>query len=319
MNTMDLKNHIKQNRLKSYYIFTGDEVKMMDIYLAQMAKVFGANLKKLDSAKELANKLNNTSFIKSRFIYVLRDCKEFIQDDTFKSVITQNKTISDDIITIFIYTNIDKRSTFYKSFADEIIEFVPMRHDVLKRYIQKDVPLSNYNCEKLISICNGDYSRILLELDKIILYGKCKYPLFNEGSYNANKAFEHLIEDGVIHTPKYDVLFEFIDAVMLYKPKTAFHLLSLNSEESALPMITLLYNNTKQLLQVQSYTGTKSVLDASGLTSYQVKVAKSRCGRYSNGDLVYLLRLLRSVERSIKVGEIEERIAIPYVLTKFWG
>lgn len=312
MDLTTLKAHIKTGKLNSWYIFTGPEVKAMDIYLNQMASVRGATVTRLDSVSNLIQKLNSKSFVKNAQILILRDCKEFLSDDKLQAKITQNKTFSDYVI-VFIYSTIDKRSKLYKSYKDMIVEFEPFKLPVLVKYIQKDIDLSEDCSKQLAEICEMDYSRILLEIDKIKQYQKARPNI----SFDA--AMNKLLSTGVIYQPPYDAVFDFVDAVLKYKPKKAFRLLqeSYASGEATLVLISNLYNSTKQLLQVQSYKG-DNLSEATGLTPFQIKLASGRKGYYSNWDLVCFMRKLREVEKGLKIGEIEEMTAVPYALVSLW-
>lgn len=312
MDLSTLKAQIKTKNIENWYIFTGQEVKAMDIYINQMASVTDAKVTRLDSTSSLLTKLNSKSFIKSTQLLVLRDCKEFLSDENLQVKITQNNALQDYII-IFIYSTIDRRSRLYKSFQDKIVEFEPFSMQVLVKYIQKDIALNENNSKLLAEVCEMDYSRILLEIDKI--------KNFIKGSNkSADMALQQLIREGIIYKPPHDAIFDFIDAVLKYKVKQAFNLLeeSYASGEATLVLITNLYNNAKQLLQVQSYQG-DNLSESTGLTPFQIKLALGRKGIYSNGDLVYFMRKLREVEKGIKTGEIEESIAVIYALVSLWG
>lgn len=319
MDLTTLKAHIKTGKLNNWYVFTGPEVKAMDIYINQMASVKNTTVVRLDSIQNLLAKLNSKSFVKQAQILVLRDCKEFLSDDKLQAKITQNKTFSDYVI-IFIYSAVDKRSKLYKSHQDKIVEFEPFKMPVLVKYIQKEIDLSENFCKQLAEICEMDYSRILLEVDKIKNYHNSYNSIKNGPTLTYDIAMKQLLDNGTIYQPPYDAVFDFVDAVLKYKPKRAFNLLqeSYASGESTLVLISNLYNSTKQLLQVQSYKGDK-LAESTGLTPFQIKLASGRKGYYSNGDLVYFMRKLREVERGIKVGEIEESIAVPYALVSLWG
>ena len=313
MDLATLKAHIKTGNFNSWYIFTGPEVKAMDIYLNHMAEVRGATVTRLDSVANLVSKLNSKSFVRNAQILILRDSKEFLSDDKLQAKISQIKTNTEYII-VFIYSTIDKRSKLYKAHKDKIVEFEPLKMPVLVKYIQRDIDLNENDCKLLAEVCEMDYSRVLLEIDKIRQY--CTY----WPSMTADRALRDLLDDGVIYQPPHDAVFDFVDAVLKYKPKRAFNLLqeSYASGEATLVLISNLYNSTKQLLQVQSYQGNK-LAEATGLTPFQIKLASGRKGYYSSGDLVYFMRKLREVERGIKVGEIEESIAVPYALVSLWG
>jgi DNA polymerase III delta subunit len=315
MDVMDLatlKAHIKTGKLDNWYIFTGPEVKAMDIYLNQMASVNNATVVRLDSVSNLMQKLNSKSFVKNAQILILRDCKEFLSDDKLQAKITQIKTISDYVI-VFIYSAIDKRSKLYKSYKDKIVEFEPFKMPVLVKYIQKDIDLSEDFCKQLAEICEMDYSRILLEIDKIKQYKKAR------PKFSSDAAMSKLLSTGAIYEPPQDAVFDFVDAVLKYKPKLAFRLLqeSYASGEVTLVLIVNLYNSTKQLLQFQAYDG-NNLAEATGLTPFQIRLASGRKGYYPNSDLVHFMRKLREVEKGIKIGEIEESIAVPYALVSLW-
>lgn len=313
MELTNLKAQIRSGNLRNWYVLCGPEVKVMDIYINQIAKVRNAEVQRLDSITDLMRKLNSRSFIRNAQILVLRDCKEFLSDDKIKARITQNKTISDYII-IFVYSQIDKRTKFYKEHKDDIVEFDPLKMPILVKYIRKQIDLSERSATTLAEICEQDYSRILLEVDKIKTY------MTATNTSKADEALDHLMADGTIYIPPQDAVFDFVDAVLKYKPKLAFKLLqdSYDYGEATMVLLANLYNSTKQLIQVQSYKG-DNLASATGLTPFQIKLAKGRLNYYRIGDLVYFLRCIRAAEKGIKTGEIEEQMAVVYALVKLWG
>lgn len=313
MDLSTLKAHIKNKTFEPMYIFTGPEVGVMDIYIKQMAKVRDAIVTRLDGIEDLAKKMHKGSMLKNAQIYILRDSKEFIQDNELALKITQKNALTGEPL-ILIYTNIDKRSKFYKIFQDQIVEFQYMKSDILKKYIQKEIQLSDGAYDKLIEVCESDYSRILLEVDKIKRYCEATHN-------NAESSFGTLMKAGAIFQPPKDAVFDFVDAVLKGKKDLAFYLLKSSYEygEATMVLLSNLYNSTKQLLQVQSFKGDGKITEATGLTPFQVKLASERKGRNSIGDLIYLMRLVRDTEKGIKTGAIEEQMAMPYILANYWG
>lgn len=313
MDLQALKTHIKMKTFEPAYIFTGPEVGVMDIYIKQMAKVQNASIVMLDGIEDLAKKMHKGSFVKNASVYILRDSKEFIQDSELARKITSAGVLSGDIL-ILIYTNIDKRSKVYKTFQDSIVDFQPMKPEILVKYMQKEITLSNDAYMKLIEVCESDYSRILLEIDKIKRYAEAR-------GIASETAFNLLMTSGAIHQPPKDAVFDFVDAVLKGKKELAFALLKSSYEygEATMVLLSNLYNSTKQLLQVQSFKGDGKITEATGLTPFQVKLASERKGRNSIGDLIYLMRLVRDTEKGIKTGAIEEQMAVPYILANYWG
>lgn len=319
MNLSSLKSQIKSGQLNKWYVFVGPEVKVMDVYIEQIAKVKKATVQRLDEVSDLVKKSHSKSFVKQAHIYILRDCKDFLSNNDLKTFIAHSETFNDDII-IFIYAQIDKRSKLYKSSKDDIVEFEPLKQNILAKYIKKQIGLSDANCSKLIDACESNYSRILLEIDKILKYKEGCNKDKSKPTMEDNLAFEHLLSDGTIYIPPFDAIFDFVDAVLKYKPKLAFRLLeeSYDSGEATMVILSNLYNSTKQLLQYQSYKGT-DMANATGLTPFQMKLASGRKGIYSCGDLVYFMKKIREAEKGIKTGEIEDIVAVPYVLVCLWG
>jgi DNA polymerase III delta subunit len=313
MDLQALKAHIKNKTFDPAYIFTGPEVGVMDIYIKQMAKVQNASIIMLDGIEDLAKKMHKGSFVKNASVYILRDSKEFIQDSELARKITSAGALSGDIL-ILIYTNIDKRSKVYKTFQDSIVDFQPLKPEILIKYAQKEVTLTEKSYNKLMEVCEYDYSRILLEIDKIKRFAQAV-------DDTEEFAFVTLMTANAIHQPPKDAVFDFVDAVLKGKKSLAFELLKSSYEygEATMVLLSNLYNSTKQLLQVQSFKGDGKITEATGLTPFQVKLASERKGRNSTGDLIYLMRLVRDTEKGIKTGAIEEQMAVPYILANYWG
>lgn len=309
METSSLKQDIKTNNIKSYYIFTGEEVKVQDIYIEKLAN--GKPIKRIDSFGDVAKKLNSGMLISIPKCYVIRDDIEFTKEESIWSnlegIIGQN-------LIIWVFTSIDKRSKFYKHFKDLICEFNHLSEDILLKYVQKEIDLSDRNTRELIQICENDYARILLEVDKI-KHWRDNYAKDKELPIPYDGAYLTLRNDGTIYQPPRDAIFMWVDAVLKRQKLAAFGLLQecIEIGEASLTLISVLYNNAKQVLQVQSCES-KDIVNTSGLTAWQIKCAKEKAGHYTNRELVNMLRIIQEVEKNIKVGLIPEELAVPYIL-----
>lgn len=311
MDTSTLKAMIKNKTLPHVLIWTGPEVEMQAVYVRQIAKVYGADIKNIEDLQKLGAGMRSKSFINKRTVYVLRDCKEY-QDEKAAAFIASNNALKDDFF-IFIYSALDKRTKWYKANEDNIVTFDYLTTSVLKKYVAKDIDLDDARITRLIETCENDYSRILLEVDKIRQYAAAR-------KCSSADALDHLLDCGVIYTPPRDAVFDFVDAVYKNKRKQAFRLLeeTYAGGEATLIILTNLYNSAKQLAQVQAYDG-DSICDSTGLTPFQVKLAKGRVGIYSTKSLINAMRTIREVEKGIKVGTIEEQYAVPYILGRMWA
>lgn len=308
MDVSALKAKIKSKQIPHYLIFTGPEWKVQQIYIQQIAKVLGLEVVYLDSYSEVYSKIRSRTLTSSSKLFILRDDTEIQSSDkiTTQSILDSLK----DNLLIHILTTTDKRKKYYKENQDRIVDFEPLSDSALKKYIKKEINLSDENCQRLIEVCEHSYGAVLLEIDKIKRYVNYlgPAPMFDG-------AFEKLLKDGTIYQPPYDAIFDLVAAILDRKVNKAFDLLqqSYAVGEATMVMLSVLYNNAKAVLQVQTYKG-DNLSKGTGLTGWQIKNAKPHVKRYSDKELVHMLQMIQKVESGIKTGRIEDEMAMPYLL-----
>lgn len=322
MNVSDVKQQIKAKSLDNYYVFTGDELEVMNIFVKKIADIAGAKINRADTLSSVFSKMQNKTFLSTKTCYVIRDDKEYLSaEDIWPQLegyadlpFEEGSLLQGDNIVIMLYSDIDKRSKFYKHSQDRIVVFDALTDENLKREIQKRIDLSDTNCDILIDICEHNLGIILNEVDKI-----CKYR-DNAILIEPNKVFEWLLKDGTIHQPARDCIWDFVDAVLMRKKKLAFGLMeeALEFGNPVLTMISVLYKDTKQLLQVQGCQSS-DVSGSTGLSGWDIKRAKGRVHKYSNRELIDAMKLIRDTEKNIKSGGIEESVALDYILVNMLG
>ena len=312
MDILTVKAQIKNKTPDKFYIFTGAEWEVQRIYVNKVIECGSFQRMNNDSVADVFTKLRNKSIFSKPTCYVIRDDAEFVKNETAWQKV---EDVLDDNIIILELSNIDKRSKFYKHYKDKIVDFERLSDDVLIKYIQREINLSERNCRRLIDICDGNYGRILLEIDKIK-----NYMLFAERhlyDVDADEAFIELVDSGTIYQPPKDMMFDWVDAVLRRKINDAFSLYAECERKgvSVLVMLSVLYTNTKQVLQVQDCMREHAdIAKSTGLSSYQIKLAKDKCGYYGIGELVYMLKCIRATEVGIKTGKVDEKTAIPKLL-----
>lgn len=76
-----------------------------------------------------------------------------------------------------------------------------------------------------------------------------------------------------------------------------------------------MYSGFKQILMVQGLGRNQTEpVKRTGLTAWQVKMAKDKQGHYSISELVDALNVIRDVEKGIKTGTIDSDVAVEYVI-----
>lgn len=305
MNLIELQSQIKLNQLNSIYIFTGDEIAVQKIYINKIAQTSNLEIQYVDNLKSIYNKLNINDIFNSKKLYIIIDDIDFIKEEKLWNSINTNNNI-----IIFKFNTLDKRSKFYKQFENKIVEFNKLSNEILIKYIKKEINMSNENCESLIKICNNSYNQILLEMDKIVKYGKTQMV---DTPYDF--IFNILNNSGAFHKEISDITFEFIEKVLKRQYNNIFDLRKklIQIGESNIKLLSLLYTNFKTVLLIQS-CDSNDICKTTGLQYYQVKYNQDKLNYYSIGELVNALKIIQKTEEGIKTGKIDEDISIDYVL-----
>ena len=308
MQLRELKEQLVKKQLKPFYLFTGEEVAIMDVYIQKIADTAKAPIKRVDTVSSIFSQLKNNSILSTANCFVIRDDKEYTTQETVWAGMMHGSLQGQNII-ILVYTNIDKRSKFYKQHTELIVEFEKLAPEVLSKYIRKEIGLPESKGEELAEICDFDYSRILLECDKI-------RRLADATGQDIERAYKTALEEKLIYIAPKDVIFEFVDAVCRREITHCFKLFQQLTAvgESPLPIINLLYNNMRAMLLVQGSGNESNVSEKTGLTPFQVKLAKEKGNKYTNSELVRAIRIIRETERGIKTGKIDSAFAVEYIL-----
>lgn len=303
MEITDVKRQIKSGELDKIYVFHGPEHTVMKTYLKLMADS-KYQLTYADSLMDIMTGAKTKSLVPVHHLYVIMDDKEYLTNEKIRQ---KFKGLKDDVV-VFYYSTTDKRLKFWKDNKDIAVEFSRLSDQVLTKYIQKEAPFFTEDmCKELIDVCDGDYGRILLEIDKMRQY--CRAEKI-KGDY----VFRKFMDEGVIYRNPQDAIFDFVAAFLERKPAKAYDLLQQSKAigEANLTLLSVLYNNIKTLLQVQSAKDYKAL----GLNGWQVKNVIQYKNNYKNGELVNAMKIIRNVEKGIKTGQIPDELAVEYVMVQ---
>ena len=304
MEIADVKQQIKTGKFDKVYIFYGTEHTVMKIYLNMMATKGNMKLSYVDSLMDIMTGVRTKSLFPEHHLYVIMDDKDYLTNEKLQE---KFKGLKDDVV-VFYYTNADKRLKFWKNNKDRAVEFGRLEDRILVKYIKNDAPMfSDEQCMTLIDACEGDYGRILLEIDKVRCYSASE-------KITGQGALDSLLEQKQIYFQPKDAIFDFVAAVLERSPYKAYRLLQDCKAigESNLALISVMYNNFKTLLQVQSEKSWKEL----GLNAFVAKNVSQYKNNYSNGEIVKAMKLLREIERGIKTGSIPDDLSVEYFLVQ---
>lgn len=305
----DLKNDIVAGNIRNFYIFTGEEEGIMDIYIRQICKKLGLTIKWADSIQEVSKQLNLKSLIKVRYLYLVRQDNAFKQEEKLWEMLKNG--ISGQYI-ILIQPEIDKRSSkFFKFFEDIMIKFEKLSTDMLIKYAQsKAKTLDMKKLGQLCEWCSNSYSRVMNEIDKIVCLSKAT-------GKDYNTCFDWLVKDNGIHQDKEFDILQYATNVM---NRNAYACLTqkkeVKSRGAEVTLIALLCTSFRNLVQFKNDGGGKGICERTGMTGWQVKCALDYDSHFSLDESEEFLLFLQDLDVKIKTGAISQEFILDYLLAR---
>lgn len=309
MELVDLMKRISSNDIPHFLILFGEEQTILNIYLTHILEVTKSKRISADSVSYIMQNINKKSLDKSIRLYVVQDDMTFLRaGDSWESV---RDTPTKDYI-ILRYHSLDKRSAFVKKNQQNLVEFARLSKEVLQTYISKDLPdLSEKNSSKLVEYCNYDYGRILMEIDKIKQYSSVRTDL------TIDSCFVQLDKQGLFHKEIGDITFELTNAILGGYPETVIQKLdeAKRKGEPAMMIVSILYNGFRNLLAYQGLGSNKQgAMERTGMTKGELYGCTKNVGGYSIAEVKRNMLKCQEIEAGIKMGTIDEDIALEYAV-----
>ena len=311
MNLSELKNELLEGKLRSSYIFTGDELALQDVYINKIAEIAMTNTVFVDTLADVYTRLNTRTLVKSNpSIYIIRDDEDYRKREDCWGDFIDLKSKNGSIV-IMRYSSMDKRGKFYKAHEPILTEFNFVDASVLKNRLHAVTKLPEHYCEEIVRICGCNYGRIQHELYKLNVFAKVN-------GYSLLTAYLEARKQNMIHEEIGDVIFDFSNAVLDRDYNLAYKYLThlKTTDEGPIKLLSVLYNSFRNVLLVQSTASSDQNEAVLGLTSAQIFVTKPHCDKYALSELVAIVKLIREVERGIKIGMIDSNFAMEYLLSQ---
>ena len=283
---LELQGQIREGNLLPFYIFTGDEIELQNIYLKQMG-----NVVRIDSVAAVYNKITS-KLISSKFtVYVVRDDMDFIKSEKTWSNISSK--IRNAVLVIQVTTP-SKCKKFIKELNDCVVEFNHMTTKQLLSVVNMNCSVSNK--QYFIEACNNDLNTINNYLD-----------IFKRaGITELNKS----VVDEYIPTKEDVTVFQLADAVMKKDEQLTFRLLDqlLEDKNNVMGIIYAIYNQLHKCVLVEGYRGEKDIAKVTGINSWICNNIL-RYNRIEPSRLLMALRLVQKYDQGIKTGKYDDVMA----------
>ena len=291
MDIVELKRQIKAKELLNFYIFTGEEIALMNIYINQMSK----DVRRVATVSEVYTALTSKLIgDNSGVVYVVRDDKDFMTRE--KVYLDIGKKIKNGILVLCI-TDVDHRSKFYTHYKDTIIDFPHMTTAQLYPSVSKLVKGRENVINYFIERCDNDYATIMNNIDKIKHLG-------------IQELTKPIIDELIPKEDNVDI-FEMVDDVIRLDAPKALKKLSIILKDNAneLGILGLLYNKLNHCILVEGYRGTENIGKSTGLNGLECRFILDN-NKIPPAHLLYALRLIQKYDSGIKHGRYEPKQAV---------
>lgn len=279
---LDLQTQIREGSLLPFYIFTGEEIELQNIYLKQMTNVI-----RVDRVADIYNKITS-KLISGKFaVYVVRDDMDFIKSEKTWSSISDR--IRNAVLVIQVTTP-NKCKKFIKELNDCVVEFNHMTTKQLLNVVNMDCSVSNK--QYFIEACNNDLNTINNYLD-----------IFKRAGI---KELNKKIVDEYIPTKEDVTVFQLADAVMRKDEQLTFKLLDqlLEDKNNVMGIIYAIYSQLHKCVLVEGYRGEKNISKVTGINSWICNNIL-RDNRIEPSKLLTALRLVQKYDKGIKTGKYD--------------
>ena len=311
MELSELMKKIAGNDIPHYLVLYGQEQTILDMYIKQILNVTQAQAVYVDTVSNVIKQSGKKNLNKSVKCYIVSDDLSYLRAETVWDKIKEDFRKSKDYL-ILRYHTLDKRDKFSHNNKENLTEFAHLSVDVLQQYIYRDLSdLSEKNALSLIDYCNYDYGRILMEIDKIKQY------MYVRTDLTTDSCFSQLDKQGLFHKEIGDITFELTNAVLGGYTDQAIIKLdeAKRKNEPAMMIASILYNGFRNLLAYQGLGKNKQgAMERTGLTKGELYGCTKNIGGYSLSEVKRNMLFCQQVEAGIKMGTIEEGIALDYLV-----
>ena len=285
---LDLQTQIREDNLLPFYIFTGDEIELQNIYLKQMG-----NVVRIDRVADIYNKITS-KLISGKFaVYVVRDDMDFIKSEKTWSSISDK--IRNAVLVVQVTTP-NKCKKFIKELNDCVVEFDHMTTGQLITAITGQISGSQTILKYFIEACNNDLNTIYNYID-----------IFHRLGYLS--VTKELVDE-YISTKEEVTVFQLADAVMKKDEQLTFKLLDqlLEDKNNVMGIIYAIYSQLHKCVLVEGYRGEKNISKVTGINSWICNNIL-RDNRIQPAKLLTALRLVQKYDKGIKTGKYDGVVA----------
>lgn len=300
MNLQDLKTDLENNIYSGTPIIfvTGGNTFIPYQYTKKISDIIQRPVKLIDSLDSVViNKVDifNTN-TNDEYLCVFNT-----EDFNYTDISLLNQT------NVIVVTKLIKDAATREVFQDIIVECPKIESWQMKAYLYTNGKgIETRKLDWLLSLCKDDIFRLDQEVSKLSIFSE------SERKY----IFDDFVEDGIFDDLASSSVFNLINAIVT---KDRSKLLEIyqdinNIDISEFGLLTLLYNNFKNIIQIQ--LGNNPTAEKLGVSPKQFSAIKYNCGRYTASQLADVFEFLTEIDFKIKTGQLPTDLLVDYLVQK---
>jgi hypothetical protein len=299
MTLQELKESIEDRTFSpSTMVIVSDDKFIPLMYLRELEKNLGYSMNYVESITDIGS--DDEDIFGAPFDV---DTKDIVVLNT-DSIDFCNDTVFRESNVIIIANKISPEAkTFYKNILIEIPKIVDWQlKDMVYSYCKG---VNTKYLDWLIKECNEDVNRLYNECLKLSIFREEDRPTLFD-SMDADGAFDDLTSNTIFNLSNAIVKKDVNLVKSMYNDIR-------NIGVSDFGLLTVLYNNFMNVVAIQM--GINPTAEKLGMKPNQFNAVRYNCGKYSNSQLVSIVRFLSELDFKIKSGELPTNILIDYMIT----
>lgn len=337
MTIEDLENELKLNKLRSLYLFYGEELFLLESSLKKIKTIFGKTIKGINyilidetNIDELISDIDTPSFGYEKKLIIVKNSGLFKKEGKRKNTeltklkeklnnyINKNiEIINDSVVIVFIEDDIQKQ---------ELVSTIEKYGSSVKFDLQKPIQIE----KRIKAICNAYKVNIDNATLKYFIEscGTNMQELINE----IRKLIEYAGENGTIKKDDIDklsikklesIIFELTDNLGRKKIKEALEVMNnlIYSKEPIQKILITLYNHFKKIYFVKLSTNSNKnlieILNLKPNQTFLVDKYKMQAKYFKEKELQAILYKLIDLDYYYKIGKIDLQVGLESILCAY--
>lgn len=305
--------------MNNFYILYGTDKPIIQNELNKLIKKFNIDdiIKYSTDDSSISDVIEDASTISmfdSKKIIVLDNCTFLSSNRTFENIELLEEYLTkynpDTYIIFICYAEkLDSRKKIVTLLnkKSKIIEVKKNDIDYLKKYVQEIIEKNNYSIENIdyfLSKTGSNFDNVKNELDKLIIYKSNNNSITNKDI------------DIVVMSTMEDEIYDLTNAIIEHNIDKSLYFMNefLNKSYDEIGLILLIANQFRFLFQVKRLLNkgknNNEIARILEVNPYRVKFTVKKLYYYTEDMLIDYIKRLAKIDRDIKLGNINKRLAL---------